>query len=94
MLVLAVIMVSCSTNKLIKNQVAWEDNIHNPENSEYVTEIAFNLEIPKDKVTQADFNNRYLTLEIMEGSKASEQINEPNDGSTVKVSTAPKEPNK
>jgi len=39
--------------------VAWEDDIHNPENREYVIETAFNLEISPDRVTQEQFNNRY-----------------------------------
>lgn len=59
-LVIAVIMVSCSTNKHLKNKVDWEDSIYNPENEEFVTELAFNLGVSKDKVTQLDFNRRYM----------------------------------
>lgn len=59
MLVLAVILYSCSTNKLIKNQVDWEDSILNPDNKEFVLETAFSLGKSVKKVTQQDFNRRY-----------------------------------
>ena len=89
---IAVIMVSCSTNKLIKNQVAWEDNIHNPENSEFVSEVAFNLEISKDKVTQQQFNYRYVT---MNGTKVPVESGQPDAGSTVHISNiVPTDPKK
>ena len=48
-------LVSCS---LIQG-VAWEDNISNPENFEYVQEVAFNKGIPVYEVTQEMFNERY-----------------------------------
>jgi hypothetical protein len=35
------------------------DDIHNPENREYVEEIAFNEEIAPEAVTQEMFNARY-----------------------------------
>jgi hypothetical protein len=35
------------------------DSIHNPENREYVEEIAFNEEIAPEAVTQEMFNARY-----------------------------------
>lgn len=37
----------------------YEDSIHNPENEEYVVEVAFNLDISPEQVTQKQFNNRY-----------------------------------
>jgi len=40
--------------------VIWADNIHNPDNEEYVVEVAFNLDIPVDSVTQEQFNQRYI----------------------------------
>jgi hypothetical protein len=39
--------------------VLWEDHIANPENREFVVEVAFNLDIPIDSVTQEQFNKRY-----------------------------------
>lgn len=38
----------------------WADNIKNPENEEFVEEVAFNMNITADKVTQEQFNKRYL----------------------------------
>jgi hypothetical protein len=35
------------------------DSIHNPENREYVEEVAFNEGISYEEVTQEMFNNRY-----------------------------------
>lgn len=37
----------------------WYYDITNPDNAECVTEVAFNLDIPFDSVTQKQFNNRY-----------------------------------
>jgi len=39
--------------------VLWKDHIANPENREFVAEVAFNLNIPIDSVTQEQFNKRY-----------------------------------
>jgi len=43
----------------IHNHNQWEDNINNPANAEFVVEVAFNLDIPVDSVTQIQFNERY-----------------------------------
>jgi hypothetical protein len=40
-------------------KVSHEDDIKNPDNAEYVREVAFNLSISPSKVTQAQFNARY-----------------------------------
>ena len=48
---------------MFQGNVSWEDNIYNPENEEFVVEVAFNLDIPVKSVTQAQFNERYLTDE-------------------------------
>ena len=37
----------------------YANNIHNPDNAEYVEEIAFNEDIEPATVTQAQFNMRY-----------------------------------
>lgn len=39
----------------------WVDNIVNPDNQPFVLEVAFNLDIPVDSVTQEQFNARYGT---------------------------------
>lgn len=61
--------------------VAWSDDIRNPENAEYVSEIAFNKGLkeywknPQKKVTQQEFNERYRetlsdsTLNLMKKRK-------------------------
>ena len=40
----------------------WANDIRNPENAEFIEEIAFNLDIKATEVTQDDFNNRYQVL--------------------------------
>lgn len=37
----------------------WANCILNPENKEYVEEVAFNLNIKAEQVTQQQFNKRY-----------------------------------
>ena len=60
-LALALTLASCSIGKKISVDACpnWADNIHNPENEEFVEECAFNLSIPAAKVTQEQFNSRY-----------------------------------
>ena len=38
----------------------WENSIYNPENKEFVVEVAFNLDITVNEVTQEQFNDRYI----------------------------------
>jgi uncharacterized protein YxeA len=38
----------------------WDDSIKNPDNEEYVTEVAFHLSIKNSEVTQEMFNKRYI----------------------------------
>lgn len=42
----------------------WFNSIYNPHNLPYMLEVAFNLSIPIDSVTQAQFNERYLINRI------------------------------
>tara|TARA_R110002074_G_scaffold47610_4_gene122047 strand:- start:11975 stop:12142 length:168 start_codon:yes stop_codon:yes gene_type:complete len=39
---------------------SWENSIYNPKNEEFVVEVAFNLDINVDEVTQKQFNDRYI----------------------------------
>jgi len=55
-IVIAVVLSSCTVSS---NDIAWEDSIANPVNSEFVVEVAFNLDIDVDSVTQEQFNARY-----------------------------------
>ena len=41
------------------NDVKWEDNIGNPDNEEFVVEVAFNAGVDAEEVTQEMFNSRY-----------------------------------
>lgn len=56
-LALAFTLASCSMERTLC--VNYADSIHNPSNDEYVEEVAFNLGITPDKVTQEQFNERY-----------------------------------
>ena len=60
-LAVALTLASCSVGKHISVDACpkWADNIHNPENEEFVEEVAFNLNISADEVTQEQFNIRY-----------------------------------
>ena len=40
-------------------KVKWENNIHNPENGEFVAEVAFNEGCTAEQVTQQQFDERY-----------------------------------
>jgi hypothetical protein len=62
MLVITTVLVlaSCATGKNCHCKCdAYSESILNPENKEFVDEIAFNEGIPSAFVTQAQFNNRY-----------------------------------
>jgi|TARA_R110000796_G_scaffold901_6_gene3440 hypothetical protein len=39
---------------------AWDNSIYNTKNEEFIVEVAFNLEISVDEVTQEQFNDRYI----------------------------------
>ncbi len=41
------------------DSVEWDNSIHNPTNQPFVLEVAFDLEIPIDSVTQKQFDKRY-----------------------------------
>jgi hypothetical protein len=60
-LAVALTLASCSVGNKISVDACpkWADNIHNPENEEFVEEVAFNLHISADEVTQEQFNIRY-----------------------------------
>ena len=63
LLILAAVITlsSCSMEKKfsVDNYPKWADNIKNPDNQEFVEEVAFNLGITTSQVTQAQFNKRY-----------------------------------
>jgi hypothetical protein len=57
----ALMFTSCSTTQHCDayGSVKWEDNIHNPDNEEFVDEVAFNEGVASDAVTQQMFDARY-----------------------------------
>lgn len=60
-LIATIILSGCAMVK--ENETCtgyWPDSILNPENEEFVTEIAFNLGIENSEVTQEQFNERYI----------------------------------
>lgn len=60
-LVAVITLSSCSMEKKFSVDACpkWVDSIKNPENLEFVEEVAFNLGITTSQVTQAQFNKRY-----------------------------------
>jgi hypothetical protein len=60
-LIATIILSGCAMVK--ENETCtgyWPDSILNPENGEFVTEVAFNLGIENSEVTQEQFNERYI----------------------------------
>ena len=60
-LVAVITLSSCSMERKFSVDACpkWVDNIHNPDNEEFVEEVAFNLGIYASQVTQQQFNKRY-----------------------------------
>lgn len=52
---------SCQSKKLIDVHACpiWADSIHNPDNEDFVLEVAFNEGVDPSQVTQEMFNKRY-----------------------------------
>ena len=59
---IVIMMEACSSVKHTTNAcpTKWADNIHNPDNQDFVVEVAFNLGISDTAVTQEQFNERYI----------------------------------
>ena len=53
-------MVFLNGCAMVQSTGNWDDSIKNPDNEEFVTEIAFNLGIDNNEVTQEMFNKRYI----------------------------------
>lgn len=58
-----ILLIAMITNGNFNKEIAWSDNIKNPDNSEFVVEVAFNLDISIKDVTQEQFNARYLPIQ-------------------------------
>jgi hypothetical protein len=60
-LIATIVLSGCAIiNKTETCTGYWPDSILNPENGEFVTEVAFNLGIENSEVTQEQFNERYI----------------------------------
>lgn len=57
-LLILAICVGCNKQNSL-SQIAWEDNVNNPENHAFVVEVAFNEGVEIWEVTQSQFNERY-----------------------------------
>jgi len=53
------VILSICTGCNSLSQTAWVDNVNNPENHEFVVEVAFNENVEIWEVTQSQFNERY-----------------------------------
>ena len=49
----------------VYNSLTWKDSVKNPDNDEFVTEVAYNRGIEKHEVKQWMFNQRYETKRII-----------------------------
>ena len=57
-LIAMVVLNGCAM--LQQSTCNWDDSIKNPDNGEYVNEVAFHLRIKNSEVTQQMFNERYI----------------------------------
>ena len=57
----AILLTNCTMQKFnVDACPKWTNNIKNPDNLEFIEEVAFNLNKSPQQVTQQEFNNRYL----------------------------------
>jgi hypothetical protein len=57
---LAFILGSCKSSGHACDAYSWEDSIENPDNADFIEEVAFNEGVTPQEVTQIMFNQRYL----------------------------------
>ena len=59
-IILCVVVSSCGSMPQEQTvTVKWEDSIQNPENADFIDEVAFNEDIAASSVTQQMFDQRY-----------------------------------
>ena len=58
----SLILVNCTATHKFNVDACpkWTNNIKNPDNLEFINEVAFNLNKQPQQVTQQEFNNRYV----------------------------------
>ena len=62
MVTIILCVVVCSCGSVPQEQtvtVKWEDSIQNPDNQEFIDEVAFNESVASSSVTQQMFDQRY-----------------------------------
>jgi hypothetical protein len=60
-LVSTILLNSCTLHKFnVDACPKWANNIKNPDNLEFIEEVAFNLNKTPQQVTQTEFNARYV----------------------------------
>lgn len=57
---LAIVLGSCKSSGHACDAYSWENSINNPDNEEFLIEVAFNEKVAPEKVTQIMFNQRYI----------------------------------
>jgi hypothetical protein len=56
-----ILLNSCTLHKFnVDACPKWTNNIKNPDNLEFIEEVAFNLNKTPQQVTQIEFNTRYV----------------------------------
>ena len=55
----ALILGSCKSSGHACDAYGWEDSISNPDNADFIIEVAFNEGVSPQEVTQIMFNQRY-----------------------------------
>ena len=58
----SLILVDCTATHKFNVDACpkWSNNIKNPDNLEFIEEVAFNLNKQPQQVTQTEFNDRYV----------------------------------
>lgn len=58
----SLILVNCTAVRKFNVDACpkWSNNIKNPDNLEFIGEVAFNLNKAPEQVTQQEFNTRYV----------------------------------
>lgn len=57
---LAIVLGSCASSGHACDAYSWDDSIYNPDNADFIEEVAFNEKVAPEKVTQIMFNQRYI----------------------------------
>jgi hypothetical protein len=57
----AILLTNCTMQKFTVDACPkWTNSVKNPQNEEFINEVAFNLNKAPQQVTQQEFNTRYV----------------------------------